>query len=112
MFKRGGIYPVDLAHEGGRAEETALCLVVSNNVSNEYSPVVTVVPLTFSGLEKTYEFETLLPAAKTGLGRDAKVSSHVLITIDKSRVTGERRGFLNKSLMKQVAAALKVQLAL
>ena len=56
--------------------------------------------------------QTFLPAAKTGLGRDAKVSSHVLVTIDKGRVTGERAGFLNKSLMKQVGGALKVQLAL
>lgn len=112
MFKRGGVYPVNLAHEGEGAVETALCLVVSNNVSNEFSPVVTILPLSFTGLDKTYEFETFLPAAKTGLGRDAKISSHILVTIDKSRVVGERAGFLGKALMKQVGSALKVQLAL
>jgi mRNA interferase MazF len=111
-LKRGGVYPVNLGPEGEGVRETCPCLVVSNNVSNEYSPVVTVLPLSFSRLEKIYEFETLLPSAKTGLDRDAKVSSHILFTIDKSRVTGERVGFLNKALMERVGGALRVQLAL
>ena len=56
--------------------------MVSNNISNEFSPVVTIIPLVFTHLDRIYDFETLLPAAKTGLGQDAKVSSHILITID------------------------------
>jgi mRNA interferase MazF len=112
MFKRGGIYPVNLAHEGEIARETCPCLVMSNNVSNEYSPVVTVIPLSFIHLEKIYEFETLLPASRTGLGHDAKISTHIIITIDKSRVVGERVGFLAKGLLLQVEKALRLQLAL
>ncbi|BDV41892.1 mRNA interferase [Geotalea uraniireducens] len=112
MFKRGGIYSVNLAHEGEGVQETCPCLVVSNNISNEYSPVVTIVPLSFSPREKIYEFETFLPAAKTGLVRDARISSHIIITIDKTKVVGERIGFLPKTLMEAVEKALRLQLAL
>jgi len=112
MFKRGGIYPVNLAHNGTGEQESCPCLVVSNNISNEYSSVVTIIPLSTINLDRIYEFECLLPAAKSGLGVDAKISSHIIITIDKSAVVGERIGFLNKGLMEQVEKTLRLQLAL
>ncbi len=112
MFKRGGIYAVNLPHAERREPETCPCLVVSNNISNEYSPVVNIIPLSFTRLEKIYDFETFLPAAGSGLGKDAKISSHILITIDKANVVGERLGFINKSLMCQVNKALCLQLGI
>jgi mRNA interferase MazF len=112
MFKRGGIYAVNLAHGEEREPETCPCLVVSNNISNEFSPVVTIIPLSFRNLETIYQFETLLPGASTGLGQDAKMSSHIIITIDKTRVVGERIGFLSKPFMAKVEKALRFQLTL
>lgn len=112
MFKRGGIYPVNLAHGGSNLQESCPCLVVSNNISNEYSSVVTIIPLSTTNLGTIYDFECLLPAGKSGLSMDTKISSHIIITIDKSRVMGERLGFLNKGLMEHVDRTLKLQLAL
>jgi len=113
MFKRGGIYGVNLAHaEVQEVPEIWPCLVVSNNISNQYSPVVTIIPLSFSRLEKVYDFETFLPASADGLQRDAKVSSHLLITIDKDKVVGERLGLLPKALLNQVDKALCFQLGI
>lgn len=112
MFKRGGIYPVRLLQADGSTPDICPCLVVSNNISNEFSPVVTIIPVCFRGLEKIYDFETLLPAAGSGLSHDAKVSSHILITIDKTNVVGERLGLLTKALMIQVEKALCLQLGL
>lgn len=113
MFKRGGIYAVNLPHADPREEtEVCPCLVVSNNISNEYSPVVTIIPLNFTRLEKIYDFETFLPASGSGLNRDAKISSHILITIDKTNVVGDRLGFLTKTLMGQVEKALRFQLGI
>lgn len=112
MFKRGGIYAVNLSHAGVLEQEVCPCLVVSNNISNEYSSVVTIIPLSFANLEKIYEFETFLPASGNGLGRDAKISSHILITIDKTNVVGERLGFVNKSYMTLVDKALCLQLGI
>ncbi|MBT1075684.1 type II toxin-antitoxin system PemK/MazF family toxin [Geobacter grbiciae] len=112
MFKRGGIYAVNLPHGDRHEPEVCPCLVVSNNISNEYSPVVTIIPLSFTHLEKIYDFETFLPAAGSGLEKDAKISSHILITIDKATVVGERLGFINKSLMCQVNKALCLQLGI
>ena len=112
MFKRGGIYPVNLTYNGTCVQESCPCLVVSNNISNEYSSVVTIIPLSTTSLDKIYEFECFLPAAKSGLDVDAKISSHIIITIDKSAVVGERIGFLNKGLMGLVEKTLRLQLAL
>jgi len=112
MFKRGGIYQVNLGHEGDTAEETCPCLVVSNNISNEFSPVVTIIPLSFSQLDRIYDFETLLPSSKTGLAQEAKISSHILITIDKAKVVSDRLGFVGSALMAQVDRALRFQLDL
>ncbi|NVN93254.1 MAG: type II toxin-antitoxin system PemK/MazF family toxin [Desulfuromonadales bacterium] len=112
MFKRGGIYAVNLAHSETSSQESCPCLVVSNNISNEYSSVVTIIPLSMVNLDRIYDFECFLPAAKSGLGVDAKISSHIIITIDKSSVVGERLGFLNKGLMEQVEKTLRLQLAL
>lgn len=112
MFKRGGIYAVNLPHADVQEPEVCPCLVVSNNISNEYSPVVTIIPLSFTRLEKIYDFETFLPASGSGLERDAKISSHILITIDKANVVGNRLGFISKSLMAQVEKALCLQLGI
>ena len=112
MFKRGGIYSVNLPHADEHKTEVCPCLVVSNNISNEYSPVVTIIPLSFSKLDKIYDFETFLPASGTGLKRDAKISSHILITIDKANVVGDRLGFITKGVMTQVDKALCFQLGI
>lgn len=112
MFKRGGIYAVNLPHADTHEPEVCPCLVVSNNISNEYSPVVTIIPLSFTHLEKIYDFETFMPASGSGLGKDAKISSHILITIDKTNVFGDRLGFISKSLMSQVERALCLQLGI
>ena len=112
MFKRGGIYAVNLPHADVQEPEVCPCLVVSNNISNEYSPVVTIIPLSFIRLEKIYDFETFLSASDNGLGRDAKISSHILFTIEKSNVIGDRLGFINKSLMSQVDKTLCLQLGI
>lgn len=112
MFKRGGIYQVRLGHDDEPSSNICPCLVVSNNISNEFSPVVTIIPLGFTHLNRIYDFETLLPAGKTGLAQDAKISSHILITIDKATVVSERIGFVGKALMAQVDKALRFQLGL
>ena len=54
MFKRGGIYAVNLPHANAQEPAVCPCLVVSNNISNEFSPVVTIIPLSFTRLEKIY----------------------------------------------------------
>jgi len=112
MFKRGGIYQVNLGQDGDVAADTCPCLVVSNNISNEFSPVVTIIPLSFTDLDRIYDFETLLPSSKTGLAQESKISSHILITIDKAKVVSARLGFVGSALMAQVDRALRFQLDL
>lgn len=112
MFKRGGIYQVNLGHDGDTAADTCPCLVVSNNISNEFSPVVTIIPLSFTDLDRIYDFETLLPSSKTGLAQESKISSHILITIDKAKVVSARLGFVGSAIMSQVDKALRFQLDL
>ena len=84
MFKRGGIYDVDLAVEGER--ESCPALVVSNNISNEYSSVVTIIPLSFGGLDKIYDFESSFRE-----GRPASPGTRRSVPTSSSPST--RRGF-------------------
>lgn len=112
MFKRGGIYQFNLSHGGNGRQESSPCLVISNNISNEFSSVVTIIPLSTANLDRIYEFECLLPAAKCGLPQDTKISTNIIITIDKSTIVGERIGFVTKGVMEQVDKALRFQLSL
>lgn len=112
MFKRCGIYQISLSKSEEDNQELCPCLVISNNISNEFSPVITILPLVFSNIDKIYEFETILPAASNGIGKDAKVSSHIIITINKSRVIGGRIGFLPKAIMAKIDKTLRLQLDL
>lgn len=112
MFKRGGIYSINLPRTDSKDLELCPCLVVSNNISNEFSQVLTIIPLNFSNLDKIYDFETFLPARGSGLSRDAKISAHLLITINKSNVIGERLGFINKTIVSKLNRALCLQLGI
>lgn len=108
MYKRCGIYQVSLSQCWAENSSVSPCLVISNNISNGFSPVLTVAPLIFSSLDKIYEFETFLPAVSNGLGKDAKISSHIILTINKTRVIGERIAFLPKSIMSNIDKTLRM----
>jgi mRNA interferase MazF len=72
--------------------------------------VVAVVPVT-SSVERVYPFQTLLPAAASGLPRDSKAQAELVRSVNVERI-GERIGIASPLLMEQIDDALRVHLSL
>lgn len=114
MCKRGDIYFVDF---GRRASGSLQCgprpvMVVSNDMANTYSPVVTIIPLTGRANKKrSLPTHVLIPAFKgSGLTRPSLALAEQLTSIEKDRLT-DYRGYVNDELiMAQVTKAMQVQI--
>ena len=112
IIKRGEIYLATLDPVVGREiSKTRPVVVVSNDVSNQFSGTVTVLPITSRRLEKIYPFEVLLPKGSANLPKDSKVKADQIRTLDKSRMIS-MIGRLNDADLKSVAKAIKVHLGL
>ena len=84
-------------------------LIVSNDVNNEYSQTVTVLPITGQPARKHYPFEVLVPKGVAGLTTDSRIKANQVRTVDKRRLLGFR-GSLPSQYLPQVEKALKVHL--
>ncbi len=109
---RGDIVGVDLdPAEGSEMNKVRPCLVVSNNVGNRYSPVVTVVAITSQEPSKPYPFIVEVPDG-ANMPRKSWINCAHIRTVDKSRLTTRYFGSLDKATMGKVGEALKTQLDL
>ena len=84
-------------------------LVVSNNVNNEFSSTVTILPITSKTPQKAYPFEVLAAKGIGGLTENSRIKANQIRTIDKKRLAGYR-GSLPDALLDQVETALRVHL--
>ncbi|MEE2716485.1 MAG: type II toxin-antitoxin system PemK/MazF family toxin [SAR324 cluster bacterium] len=112
-LRRGDIYWVDLdPTKGHEIRKTRPTVIVSNDVSNEYSGIVTVIPLTSKVQnKKVYPFEVLVPEGVANFPSDSKAGANQIRTVDKLRL----RGFVGRlpdRWMAQVDRAIKIHLAL
>jgi mRNA interferase MazF len=106
----GDIYEVSLDPVIG--SETGKCrpaLVVSNDINNEFSQTVTVLPITSQTAKKVYPFEVLIPSGVAGLIADSRVKSNQIRTVDKRRLISFKGSILSEYLLK-VEKALKIHL--
>ena len=94
---------------GSEIQKTRPCLIVSNDIANRFSPLVTVIPLTSQKLDKIFPHEVLVennPKLK-----NAKIKVNQIRTFDKQRL-GKWISHLSASNMKKVDAALALHLGL
>jgi mRNA interferase MazF len=109
--RRGELYWVDLDPTvGSEMAKTRPCLIVSNDVGNQFSERVIVAPLTSGGLNRVYPFEVLIPAGQGGLPETSKVTLDQIRTVDKQRLS-RRIGALPSGLMQAVNRAIRLSLA-
>jgi len=84
-IKRGEVFWINLDPTlGAEIKKTRPYVVVSNDIANKFSPLVTVVPITTQKLEKLYPHEVLLSSSEKLKIRKVKV--HQIRTIDKRRI--------------------------
>lgn len=89
------------------------CVVVSNNRANEFSPQLTIVPVTaYSPKKAAIIVCAEVPAGEGGLAKRSIINCSQIRTVDKQRVRRAPLGTLSSSTMQKVDQALKIHLAL
>jgi len=108
----GGIYEVNLDPVvGSETGKHRPALIVSNDINNEFSQTVTILPVTGQPARKQYPFEVLVPKGVAGLTADSRGKANQIRTVDKRRLVSFR-GSLPSQYLPQVEEALKIHLNL
>jgi mRNA interferase MazF len=97
---------------GTEIGKTRPCVVVQNNVGNEYSPRTIVIPAT--GAEhvvKTFPIHVHVAAGEGGFSKSSMILCDQIRAVDKGRLV-RVIGHLASSTMAKVDAAVKISLAL
>ncbi len=112
-IRRGEVYWVNMDPTvGAEIKKSRPALVVSNNINNRHSPLVTILPIT-SNVTKAYPFEVVVNQGWGGLKQRSVIKANQIRTIDKKRISGVSLGsVMNSEIMQQVDEAIKVHLAL
>ncbi len=108
-IKRGDIWVAALDPTiGSEIRKTRPAIIVSNNVNNANSNVVSVIPIT-SNIEKVFAFEVFLSKGTGNLPKDSKAKTNQIRTIDKRRLA-KFIGSLPAQYLEQVDIALRLHL--
>lgn len=107
-INRGEIWAVDLEPtRGSEMGKLRPCLVVTNDVANKYSRVVTVVAVTTAAPRKRYPFMVEIPKSAS-MPRQSWVNCAHVRTVDRNRL-GKYYTSLDSDTMRRVNEALLVQ---
>ena len=87
-------------------------LIVQNDIANEYSSCITVVPITYYRGGRLYPVEVMLPAQEGGMATDSVIQVSQVRTLDKELRFTEYSGRVSESTMRKVEEALKIHLGL
>ncbi len=106
-IKRGEVFLVNFDPTvGAEAKKTRPALVVSNDINNQHSPIISITPIT-SNVTKVYSFEVEVPSGIGGLRTRSKVMVNQTRAVDKIRLI-KRLGHLPEKIMLEVNRALKL----
>lgn len=106
-IKQGDVFWVNFdPTTGAEAKKIRPGVVVSNNINNENSPIISIAPIT-SNVTRVYSFEVELPPGTASLSSRSKVMINQTRAIDKVRL-GQRLGCLPATMMEEVKEALKL----
>src|SRR3989344_7296953 len=111
-IKRGEIVLANLEPVAG-SEQGGIrpVLIIQNDVSNEYSPITIIAPITTKIYEKTYSTNVFVESKDSKLPKDSTILLNQIRTIDKSRIK-KKISMLDEGIMNEVNLALKVSLGL
>jgi mRNA interferase MazF len=107
LIRRGEVFLVNFDPTvGAEAKKTRPALVVSNDINNAHSPIVSISPIT-SNVTKVYSFEVEIPPGVGGLKTRSKVMVNQTRAVDKIRLM-KKLGHLPEQIMEDVNRALKL----
>ena len=100
--KKGEIYLVNFDPTiGHEVKKKRPALILSNNIHNQYSPLVTVAPLS-SNTNKVYPFEICVLKKLTGLNENSKIMIIQLRSIDKKRLLNKIGNIEDKEITNKI----------
>ena len=76
-------------------------LILSNDIHNQYSPLVTVAPLS-SNTNKVYPFEVYISKTATDLNENSKIMIIQLRSIDKKRLINKIGNIEDKEIINKI----------
>jgi len=98
--KRGNVYLVNFDPTiGHEIKKKRPALIISNDIHNQYSPLITVAPIS-SNVKKVYPFEVYLEKGIAGLNNDSKIMIVQLRSIDKKRLLNKIGNIDDKKISK------------
>ncbi|MBA3472242.1 MAG: type II toxin-antitoxin system PemK/MazF family toxin [Rubrobacter sp.] len=108
---RGDVWAVNLdPSKGAEANKIRPCLVVTNNIANKHSPLITVTVITTTAPRKPYPFMVEVPST-ANMPQQSWIHCGQIRTVDKGRF-GRYYTSLDSDTMRKVGDALRVQLDL
>jgi mRNA interferase MazF len=104
-IRRGEVFLVNFDPTvGSEAKKTRPAVVVSNDINNAYSPIVSISPIT-SNVKRIYSFEVEIRANTAGLSKKSKVMVNQTRAVDKIRLI-RSMGILPEKIMEKINEAL------
>jgi mRNA interferase MazF len=106
LVRRGDVFWANLDPTVGvEIKKTRPVVVVSNNVINQHSQLVIVVPLT-TNVARLSPSQVLIPAGEGGLSQDSKAVTEQIRAMDKRRLAS-RIGLLSNRYVLLVEQAMR-----
>jgi len=110
-IKRGDIFLVNFDPTvGAEAKKTRPAVVVSNDINNAHSPIISISPVT-SNVTRIYSFEVEIPSKTAGLRVRSKIMVNQTRAVDKVRLV-KKLGHTPPAIMTHVNRALKLHYSL
>ena len=111
-IKRGDIFIATLDPAIGKEiAKTRPVVVVSNDINNQYSGTITILPITSKNLKKIYPFEVFISLGKTNLPKNSKIKADQIRTLDRRRLV-KFIGKLEPEDLEAVDKAIQIHLSL
>ena len=112
-IKKGNIFLANLEPIlGSEQGKIRPCLIVQNDVANEFSSTTIVVPITSTIPDKHYPTVVIIEPQESGLKKTSTVLCNQIRTISTKHRIIKKLGTLKPSTVKKVDEALKTSLAL
>ncbi|MCU0695310.1 MAG: type II toxin-antitoxin system PemK/MazF family toxin [Myxococcaceae bacterium] len=112
-LRRGDIVWVNCEPSvGAEPKKVRTCVVVSNDVANQFGQVVTVIPTQrFTKERAARAFMVDLRSPRSNLTVERVANASMITSYDRSRVV-KRAGSVNRATLERVDAALRLHLGL
>jgi len=110
-IKKGEVYLVNFDPTvGAEAKKIRPALVVSNDINNAHSPIISLAPIS-SKVLRIYSFEVEIPVGNAGLKMRSKIMINQTRAVDKARLI-KKMGRVTPAILNQVNRALKLHYGL